>query len=259
MEGYVGCRCYWQKKAKPHPHPQALNDRTPGILELDPKASEKVREAHDDWLFDACPHEFMQLASEELGQAGDLELLATAISHVSGRTPSLHRWAGAPPSTSVWSPEHASLVKAEIDWLRTPEFSFEALTVEDGQTREILYETVQERVYCYCGDGSRLGVGPGGMWLDRQGRSVFVTRELAQEELPDGTYRLTPEGGEPLISSAAFLPYDAENPDRRRATPARARFVARSRSSGALEGILGALDRLVKASKRTGHPVIWAV
>jgi hypothetical protein len=258
VQGYVSCACFRLKKAKPHPHAVYLQEPLPGLLVLNDKAGTKAQADHEEWLYDACSHEFMQVGWEQFDSEDQLALFATALSPVSEKVPLLSGWAEGKGPPPAWDAATVEQARAEIDWVRASLPAFEVLQVKDIDSGEVLVETVKETTYCYCGDGSLLIVGQRGMALVRHAKTLFETQQLVQEELPDGTYRLTPEGGAAQISEAAFVPYDAENPDRRRPTPRRVRFAPASFGAQELEGLLRPLANLVKAAQATGNVIIWA-
>jgi hypothetical protein len=258
VQGYVSCACFRLKKAKPHPHAVYLHEPQPGLLLLNEKAGTKAQSDHEEWLYDACSHEFMQVGWEDFDSEDQLAIFATALAPVADKVPLLSAWATGKSQPQSWDTATVERVAQEIAWIRKELPEFEVLQVTDIDRGEVLVETVQETTYCFCGDGSQLLVGRRGMSLVRHNKTLFETQQLAQEELQDGTYRLTPEGGQPQISEAAFVPYDAENPDHRRPTPRRVAFTAARCGSQTLEPVLKPLSNLVKAAQSTQNVIVWA-
>jgi hypothetical protein len=257
VQGYVSCMCFWNKLSKPHPHPANLSQPAPGVLLLDGKASEKVREDHEEWLYDACSHSFMQVAWEDLGEPREKPILLAALGTSAAKVPHLTEINRAEKPPAPWAPDTVQLAIGELAWLRGGLPPFTVHEVRDANTKEMLVETVHDEIYCTTGEGLQLGVEPDGVYIERRGARVFTTKTLQQEELPDGTYRLTPEGGAPVNASAAFVPYDSENPDRHRRTPKHVIHVTTHRTAEALEKHLEPLDKLLRAAKKLNHSIVW--
>lgn len=257
MQGYVSCKCFWDRLAKPHPHPASVSSPTPGVLVLDPRASEKVEADHEEWLYDACSHNFMQVAWEDLGDPDEKELLLKALSSARAQVPLIHGIETATQPPAPWSPEQVAAATRELEWLRTEMPPYPVHEVRDPATDELLAETTSDAVYVTTGEGTQLGLNSDGIWMTRRGQSVWTTKTLTQEELPDGTFKLTPAGGSTVVSSAAFTPYEAENPEKHRPTPRVVEHRTAQRRASTLERHLEPLEKLLKAARKTKHAIIW--
>ena len=257
MQGFVSCNCFWARLAKPHPHPASIQQPAPGVLALDPKASPKVQEDHEEWLYDACSHPFMQVAWEDLGERDEKPMLLAALRNAGGKLPLISAISEAEEPPAPWSPEQVLAAAAELEWMRRELPPFPVHEVRDAASGEVIADTVDNEVHVTTGEGLQLGFDARGIWMTRRGTSVFTTRLLEQEEQPDGTYRLTPEGGAPVTISAAFTPYEAENPERHRPTPRRVTHATVTRPVQTVERHLEPLDKLLRAGRKLKHSIVW--
>jgi hypothetical protein len=119
VQGYVSCSCYWNGLAKPHPHPASLVQPAAGVLAIDSKASENVREEHDEWLYDACSHSFMQVAWEDLGDPHEKQTLLAALAGGGDRVSLLLAISRAADPPPPWNPETVQQATRELEWLRS--------------------------------------------------------------------------------------------------------------------------------------------
>ena len=257
MQGYVSCKCFWDRLAKPHPHPPSLHQPAPGVLVLDAKASPKVQSDHEEWLYDACGHHFMQVAWEDMGQADEKPLVLAALKGARDRVPLIHEVSTQDQPPAPWTPEQVAAATLELEWLRSDLPPFAVYEVRDAATDELLTETTVDSVYVTTGEGTQLGVNDRGIWMTRRGKELWSTKSLQQEERSDGTFKLTPEGGATVESSGAFTPYDAENPDRHRPTPRLVEHRTVMRRASSLERHLEPLEKLLKAARKTKHSIVW--
>jgi hypothetical protein len=263
MEGAVSCTCFRDGIAAPHPFPKLVYQPVPGLFVLPPDSSDEAREAHEDWLVNGCPHAMMQLVSETLWDEAQHDLLTGALSNLDGTSrravaPLVELLeANRPPAP--WPPDRVRLLEEALRWVRANVTGVDVHQVVDEVTGEVLHHTAANRDYCYTGEGHRLGVAHDGIFVARRDIKVLVARRLLQKETEDGRYELTDAAeGKGIRTSAAFLPYDAENPDRHRTLPAAVVHATLRRPADDRVEALAPLGRLSAASRKTGHAILWS-
>jgi hypothetical protein len=271
------CRCFVRGLTTAPPHAEHVRVNDEGCVELD-LPWENHRSEHrafDEWMYAACAHESMEVATERISNWSGYRMFQEAIGDVGwDHFPTLR--AVLPNANGGSASPLAS--KQCLDELQRFEAAYEAevAALFDSETGDVLHDYIRsyEGIFFYGGRGGlNVGVDERGLFVrEREGaqRELFLARRIEQRPVMLGGEEAAElvdlDSNATLVVELRIhgkaIPWPdgrMQNDDGRWrfAEPARMHVAPHKRTAASFEGILSSLRNVFSASVDTGNPVRW--